>query len=311
MARPASLAGALILSALACGRIPTGKAPVAKVWYVASPSVSPRDLLETSFVFLDSASLRPVAVGAAQSRERFVSLFTSYHGSRYHPEAVRAVAEDSTVLAGFGLAFGRAASTGEGALLIDVQDMSPDDIPRTIAFMRTVGSAFRRVRNAPVAVIVPAGDTTAYPTSVLGRIADLMIVRLTDEHRPGTRPGPLVTPDFIRRSLGMRATTVGASRLGAELPLYGYLWDREGSARPISFSDASSMVIRESGAFRRDPSSGFLVATGRDGWTIWVPDARTVQVMVDAALERGVSIVALAGIAGADPAIIAGDSLRR
>jgi hypothetical protein len=89
------------------------------------------------------------------------------------------------------------------------------------------------------------------------------------------------------------------------------MWNRDGSARVITFSDANAIVLRESGAFRRDPASNFLTATGRDGWTIWLPDARTIQAMIDAALQRGVSVVALAGTRGADPAIFAGDSITR
>ena len=309
--RAASAASLLILCALSCGRLPAGRAPEARVWLVASPATAPGNSYETGFVFLDSASLRPATAGPAPYRENEVALFTSYHGSRYHPEAVRAVAEDSSVLAGFGRAFSTAVPRGERALLIDIQDMAPDDIPRTVAFVRTLGAAYRTARTSPVAVIVPAGDTVSYPTSVIGRIADLIVVRLTDEHRPGTRPGPLVTPDFIRRALGMRVTAAGASRLGAEFPLYGYLWNRDGSARPITFREANEMVIRESGSFRRDPASSFLVATGRDGWTIWIPDARTIQVMVDAALNRGVSVIALAGTIGADPAIVARGSPTR
>lgn len=309
--RGASAAGLLILCALSCGRIPTGRAPAASVWLVGSPATAPASLHETGFVFIDSASLRPLSAGPKSYRKNEVALFTSYHGTRYHPEAVRAVAEDSSVLAGFGRAFGAAVGREERALLIDIQEMAPDDIPRTIAFVRTLAEAYRVAHAAPVAVIVPAGDTVSYPTPVLARIADIIVVRLTDEHRPGTRPGPLVTSEFTRRALGMRATAAGASRLGAEFPLYGYLWTRDGSARPVTFREANELVVRESGSFRRDPASSFLVAAGREGWTIWIPDARTVQAMVDAALDRGVTFIALAGTTGADPAIVAGGSLIR
>ena len=311
MARRTALASLLILTAFACGRTASRRAPEPGVWYVASPSTSPANALEPGFVFLDSTSLRPVAAGKHSPAQTGVSLFTSFHGTRYHPEALRAVAEDSSVLAAFGVAFGRTIRSGERTLLIDIQDMSPDDLPRMVAFMRTVALAFRATRAGPVAVIVPAGDTVAYPTSVLGRTADLIVVRLADEHRPGTRPGPLVTPEFVRRSLGRRATTLGASRIGALFPLYGYIWNRDGSARPISSRDPNPIVNRESGAFRRDPASSFLTASGRDGWTIWVPDARTIRTLIDATLERGVTFVALAGPDGADPAIIAGDSVKR
>lgn len=309
--RGAASAILLALLALACGRISSSRAPQAELWYVASPTASAPERSATGLILLDTASLRPVAIAATSPAKNRVAIFTSFQGSRYHPEAVRALAEDSSVLAGFGRAFDQVSAPAERALIVDLQDMSPDDIPQMTAVLRALGAVFRATRRAPVAVVVPAGDTVAYPTAILGRVADLLVVRLTDEHRPGTRPGPLVTRDFIRRALGARATNLGASRLGAEFPLYGYIWNRDGSARPITFREASDLVIRESSTFRRDPPSGFLTATGRDGWTIWVPDARTVRILIDTALERGARVVALAGITGADPAVFAGDSVTR
>lgn len=309
--RRAAEAILIILSAFACGRIPSGRAPVAKVWYVASPAPSGENSTATGFIFLDTASLRPMVSGATASSPKRAALFTSFQGSRYHPESVRAVAEDSSVLDGFARAFARLAGAGGQPLVIDIQDMAAEDISRMTSFVRTLARSFRSSGASPVAVVVPAGDTVSYPTAVLGRVADVIIVRLTAEHRPGTRPGPLVTQDFVRRALGMRATSIGVTRLGAEFPLYGYIWNRDGSARRITYREANDLVLRESGAFRRDPGSAFLTASGREGWTIWVPDARTVEALVNAALKRGVNIVALAGTDGADPSIFAGDSATR
>jgi hypothetical protein len=70
-------------------------------------------------------------------------------------------------------------------------------------------------------------------------------------------------------------------------------------------------VLHEAGVFNRDPASQYLTASGRDGWTIWIPDARTVARMIDAARARGVNIIALTGIAGADPAIGRGTAFKR
>ena len=287
----------LIATAAGCGRIRATGAPEARVFRVASSSLG-----DSGVIQLDSTSLRPVPRLSRSVSPGRLTIFTSFQGSRYHPESVRAITEDSTVLAQFGRAFARVAPPTE-ILLIDVQDMSPDDIPRVVSLLRTVGDAARSSMSSRVGVVVPSGDTVAYPTRILARSADLIVVRANDQHRPGTRPGPLVTPELITRALGLRSPDAGASRLGIELPLYGYVWNRDDSVRVITFREANARVIRESGTFTRDPSSQFLTATGRDGWTIWVPDSRTVQFMITAALKRGVNMVALAGASGADPAI--------
>lgn len=160
-------------------------------------------------------------------------------------------------------------------------------------------------------MVVPPGDTVSYPTSVLARVADILMIRLHGEHRPGTAPGPLASPEFIAREIGLRTRIIGASRLGAELPLFGYRWNGDGSAAPITYVDAQALVRTESGVFTRDPSSQFLTARGRDGWTVFVPDAQTIEAMIGNVKRRGISIVALAGPEGADPAIFTAGVFRR
>jgi spore germination protein YaaH len=207
------------------------------------------------------------------------------------------------VLDTFGKRVAEVAGPRATGLLLDFQEMSATDIGTFIELVRAVGDAARTRSLSPFGIIVPAGDTLAYPARLLARVADVIVIRLGTEHRPGTRPGPLTTPEFVRRQLGNRAVGIGVSRLGAEFPLYGYLWTRDASARIITYREANDMILREAGAFRRDPSSQFLTTELRDGSTIWLPDARTIQRLISSAQSRGVNIVTLAGPAGADPAI--------
>ena len=252
---------------------------------------------------LDTTSLRPVvARGELVSLDRIVR-FTNFQGTRFHSETVRAISEDGQVMEGFARTLGRSIPPG-AALVVDLQEMSGDDVRKLTAFVRALAASAGAIAQARTAIIVPAGDTVAYPTQVLSRVADLLIVRLWSEYRPGTRPGPPATADFVRRELGSRSTAIGASRIAAYFPLHGYIWDRADSARAITFEEASRMVIKEAGVFRRDPSSRFLTATGRDGWTIWVPDVVTVNTLVQAARARGATIIALSNFRGADPAIL-------
>lgn len=267
-------------------------------------------------VVLDSASLRPVTVrrggsGVIDVRASDSSLLvvhlvrpaivTTYQGGRYRPETIRALVDDTLVMA--ITARSTAVTTRHHSVIVDFQGATPSDLPGMVEMVRSIGRFARPMGSRPFAMVVPPGDTVSYPTSILARVADVLVIRLHGEHRPGTAPGPLTTPEFIAREIGLRARIVGASRLGAELPLFGYRWNADGTAVPITWADAQRLVRSESGAFTRDPASQFLTARGREGWTVWVPDARTVQAMVEAVKRRGVSQIALAGVEGADPAL--------
>ena len=301
----------LLLALSGCGRSTRNLPERITLWTLPAPAmpaaVAARHRGDSHanpgiLIALDSASFRPGIVreggtGGAGGP----ATITTYQGNRYHPEIIRALANDSAVMAAAATSIVGASRSGR--LVLDFQGGTISDIKGFVNAVRAIRDADARIGTQSLAVVVPSGDTAAYPTLPLSRVANILVIRLHGEHRPGTAPGPLVTPDFIARAIGIRARLVGASRLGAELPLFGYLWKRDGSADLITYSDAQSRVRAESGVFTRDPVSSFLTARGRDGWTIWVPDARTVQAMALAVKRRGVAWIALAGPEGADPAI--------
>lgn len=331
--RGSLLAFTCIAGAIGCRLILSSPAPHLRVWYVAAPNVyasagTNSDSISRRppgrLVLIDTVSLKPIERRSGKGRgtdarsdsgeimnttDHDVVVFSTFRGSRYHPESLRALTEDSTVLARF--ADSLASMIGPSGLYLDLQQSPPSDMRVLMAFVRAVSRELRKRSSAPLGIIVPAGDTISYPTGVLARAADLIVVRLAGEHGPGTPPGPIASPDFIRRALGMRSLEPGASRLVAELPLYGFIWDAAGTARPISFTNAAVLVARQAETFRRDPPSRFLTATGRDGWTIWVPDKQTLDTLVGAARTRGVDKIALSGSLGADPAVFAPGAFRR
>ena len=233
--------------------------------------------------------------------QRF-AVVTIFQGTRYHPETIHALSEDTVALASVSGAIAREASNrGVHSVIADFQGLSQSDLPGVLATLRALNDSSRTQVPGMLGVIVPAGDTVAYPTRPIAAIARTIVVRLYGEHRPGTAPGALASPEWINRQLGLRAVDAGVNRLMAELPLFGYQWQRDGSARSISFAEASRIVSAEGNAFRRDQPTGFLVATGRDGWSVWVPDAQTVEKMIRVVQRAGVSSVMLTGMDGADP----------
>jgi spore germination protein YaaH len=302
MLRPIALMAICSILA-ACHRIPSTAPPSTALFYLPEPA-----LADAGLVIIDSTSLRPSlnASGAP------TFLVTNYDNGHYHAATIRAISEDSAVTA--NAARQVVLQSGEtGPLVLDFQDVAPEQLKSFTNLLRNI-TAFARGRGrAPVALVVPPQDTLSYPSEILGRVVDVLIVRAFGDHRPGTAPGAPATAEFITRALGPRTKVLGPSRVIAALPLFGYRWERDGTAKAVSYADVSASLNAEASAFRRDPATSFLVATGRDGWTAWVPDGRTIAYLISVVQRRGVSGVALTGLRGAAPDIAqyAAQALRR
>ena len=254
---------------------------------------------------IDSATYSPVLAlaqpdaGGASSK---IAVVTTFEGNRYHPDAIRALTEDPRATGAFASRVTSAVASGGSGMFIDFQGSTPDELIANTSFLRAIGDSARARGITPIGVIVPPGDTIGYPTAVLGRTFELIVARLNGEHRNGTAPGPLVSPDWMTRQIGLRAAQIGINRIVAELPLFGYKWDRNGIATQITFAEAQTLVRSEAEVFRRDPASGSLTSSStRNGWTIWIQDATTLERLVDVARRAGVRRFALLGPEGADP----------
>ncbi len=300
-----------------CGRLP-GAAPLpASVWLLPSPGegiagpaiavAAGIAAFEGGLVVVDSSTFRLVqrsptlAVPNGASR---VALVTTFQGARYHPESIRALTEDPVAVSNFAASVARTVTGNSNGLFIDFQGGTPDELTRTTAMLKEIADSARVAGLAPVGIVVPPGDTIGYPTRILARYADVIVVRLSGEHRPGTAPGPLVSPEWVARQIGIRSYDIGVARLVAEFPLFGYRWNRDGTVRTITWSEAQALVRSEAGVFRRDPATGSLTASStRDGWTLWIGDAETLERLVAVARRVGVRRFALIGVSGADPDI--------
>jgi len=279
-------------------------------------------IVDFEFV-LDSVSFRPVLAGprgspqtegaatdfvVKESDVRRLAVVTSFQGSRYRPETVRALAGDPQALATMaGSLASAAAALSSRGIVIDLQGMTSKDLQEVIDVIRAVADSAAVYSLGPIAFVVPPGDTAGYPAAVIGRAANLIVARLYAEHHPGTAPGPIASPSWFIRQLGMRTAEVGSSRIVAEIPLFGYRWDRNGTARRITFAEARAEAVAGAVTLARDPASRSLHASSAiGGWEIWVPDRETVETLIAAARRLGVRRFALNGVSGADPDIWTG-----
>ncbi|MEO5903840.1 MAG: hypothetical protein ABIQ55_07515 [Gemmatimonadaceae bacterium] len=299
-----------------CGRLPGRQPPPATVWILPSNSRAtgsaralPAEVaaFQGSLIVIDSSTLSPV-LGLAQPDESGgasrIAVVTTFDGNRYHPEGIRALTEDVAVSGAFASRVATAVAQRGNGMFVDFQGSTPDELIGSTSILRAIGDSARARGILPIGVIVPPGDTIGYPTAILARSFDLIVVRLHGEHRNGTSPGALLSPEWMTRQIGMRASEIGINRIVAELPLFGYKWDRAGVATQIAFADAQALVRSEAGVFTRDPASGSLTASSvRNGWTIWIQDATTLERLVALARRAGVRRFALLGPEGADPDI--------
>ncbi len=308
-------------SAGGCSRLPGHREPPpVQFWllpapgdasgHLSAPDASSAEHAVGAQLVLDSLSLRPSFHPGSQLPSLItggsprLAVVTTYQGSRYHPETLRSLVNDSVVMqAAAGEILRASSSTGASLLVIDIQGLTPGDVNSIVALTRAMRDSAQRYAPAGIALVVPPSDTAGYPTAILARVAERLVIRLYGEHRQGTAPGPLASSDWIARQIGLRTVAIGVNRLVAELPLFGYLWDERGTVRIITFADAQRLVASESGSFRRDPASKFLTASGRDGWTVWIPDGVTIETLIAAVRAKGVSTIALSGSSDAAPDI--------
>jgi spore germination protein YaaH len=233
-----------------------------------------------------------------------MALITSYYGSRFHPEIIRGLGGSPQAA---GITAGAIAalidSTAYRGVVIDFEGMTPRDLDALLAVTRAVADSVRAHGVHTVVIAVPAGDTAAYPSALLLESADLIMAMLYDQHWSASPPGPIASPDWVARNLGTRVAEVGAARIVAAFPLYGYRWRKTAETEVISFDDARRLTTMTNTALVRDHASETLHATSPEGWQLWVSDRVLLDTLVRDARQLGVRIFALWRLGLEDPAV--------
>jgi peptidoglycan-N-acetylglucosamine deacetylase len=311
--RRIALATALFIVALTdCSRIrwlmhlPLPQGPREEYWGFVAPW-DPRSLASASthrqqlttivsgWVHIDTATYIPAPpfgdtiAQRGADRPRYAMLVTTYQGSRFHPETIRALASDSALLQTAAQWLARyAAVNGYRALVLDFEGMTPADLEGLLRVVRAIRGAARVRGIQSTGITVPATDTAGYPGRLLLSAADYLIVMLYDQHWVTSPPGPIAAPEWAARSLGVRVAEVGANRIVAAFPLYGYKWNRTAPTEVIGFDEAHALALREGTELRREPSSQTLRLVSQRGWELWVADSGLLQVLMREARRIGV-----------------------
>lgn len=262
------------------------------------------DGLVTTWIALDTSG-RPPAVlfsdSASRPRvpERRLALVTSYVHPSFRPAAIRRLAANPR---GLSRAAGAIAATMESArnrgAVLDFEALLPGDLPALASVIRTLSDTLRTRGLGPVVVAVPAADTLAYPgRAILEAGADFILPMLYDQHWAGGPAGPISAREWVDANLRMRIREVGAARIVAGLPLYGYRWSAPGKAVTVTFAQAATAALA------RDSVTGSLRASLPRGGEVWVTDAKLLGELMSIAHRQGVKRFALWHIGQEDPSV--------
>ena len=268
------------------------------------------DRIITGWIALDTITFRPIVAypdtigNRAGLAGRTMALVTTYLGNRFHPEIVRGLggnAQFSAMTAG-----AIAALVDSGAyhgVVIDFEGMTVRDLDPLLTVTRAVADSVRAHGISTIVIAVPAGDTAAYPAALLLGSADYIMPVLYDQHWATSAPGPIAAPDWVTRNLGTRVAEVGAARIIAGFPLYGYRWRRSAQTEVISYDDARRLTTMTNTPLTRDHASATLHAISPEGWEIWVSDRVLLETLVREARQLGVTSFALWRLGLEDPAV--------
>jgi spore germination protein YaaH len=262
----------------------------------------------SGWIALDTTSFLPVQLypdlqrGDPSTSFRTMALITSYNGSRFHPEIIRGLGTSAQAA---GVTAGAIASLvdsgGYRGVVIDFEGMTPRDLDPLLTVTRAVADSVRAHGVTTVVIAVPAGDTAAYPSALLLQSADLIMAMLYDQHWSASPAGPIAAPEWVARNLGTRAAEVGAARIVAAFPLYGYRWRTTAETEVISFDDARRLTTMTNTPLVRDHASATLHASSPEGWELWVSDRVLLETLVRGAKQLGVNTFALWRLGLEDP----------
>jgi spore germination protein YaaH len=301
---------------------PQRSAPATELWAFAGPwdarsdsslraNSSLLDVAVTGWIGLDSSTAQPIiptlfpdTLRLRGASLRRMAIVTSWHGDRFHPTTIRTLGADDAKRARAAAAIAKhAGSMRYAGLVLDFEALEAGDLPLLLRVVKSISDSAHAHGISIVAVAIPATDTAAYPAKPIVGVADLVMPMLYDEHWSTSGPGAISSPGWVRAALARRIAEVGASRIVAALPTYGYRWStkRKSPAEIVSFADATRISAESRVPLERDATSQTLRAVKPGDWELWVSDAKLLVTLSEAARAAGVRRTALWRIGPEDP----------
>jgi spore germination protein YaaH len=264
-------------------------------------------VLVSGWIAFDTVTFRPEAVYADTSRSEAASRFalvTTYQGSGFHPDILRGLAGDPRALAAAASAVGELVEGGGyTGVVLDLEGLTSRDLGVLMEATRAFADSARAHGASTIVSAVPAADTAAYPSALLLSSVSFIMPMLYDEHWSGSAPGPVSDPQWAMGYLRARVAEVGATKIIAAFPVYGYRWRTNAETEIVSYSDARRLAETTNTPLSRDPASGSLHAISPQGWEMWVSDRALLDTLVAHSRRIGVRNFALWRLGLEDPSI--------
>jgi spore germination protein YaaH len=230
-----------------------------------------------------------------------IALITTLDGERYHPETIRRLAISASAR---NLAASRAAALvarrGARIAILDFESQAKEDLPALLTVLRTMGDTLR-AHGDSVGIQLSGVDTAAYPTAPLLALADVLVIRLDNEHWSTSAPGVIASPLWVRRALANRVADVGPDRLVALLPVFSYVWHNSQPGELIGFTSGRRLASEGSVDVVRDPASQSLHAVQPGNWELWLTDTSLLNALEAEVRALGVQRLALRQLGLEDP----------
>jgi peptidoglycan-N-acetylglucosamine deacetylase len=268
------------------------------------------DVAVTGWIALDSLTGEPLLPSAYADTIRLTSgtpqrfgLVTSWHGQGFHRASIRALGADDARRARVAGGIARhAESMRYTGLVLDFETLTAADLDAQMKVIRAIRDSARAHGVTTIAVAIPAEPDDAYPTRMLAEVVDYVLVMLYDQHWSGGEPGPISAPQWVTRNLSRVVSEIGASRVVAGLPLYGYQWVKGKPGAGVSYEMGTRTAARGRITLERDSSSRTLRGV-RGDTAIWLTDAALLDELIRDVQRAGVHRFAFWRLGQEDPAV--------
>gem|GEM_PF-6681956 len=195
---------------------------------------------------------------------------------------------------------------------LDFENLTPSDRDGFTSFVLALSDAVHAKDKTLELSAQPKksdGDDWAGPGALdLDRLKDAVDVfkpMLYDFNRPNTEPGPLAPLSWMREVLTYWKAKVGAEKIQAALPLYGYDWSLTTEDDiGIQYEDVQHIKSKYQTTETLDTSSGEIKLSYSDEHgprTVFYQNASTVQQKVSAVRSLGIPGVTFWLLGGEDP----------
>ena len=201
-----------------------------------------------------------------------------------------------------------ATQLGVEGVDLDYENLPAGERDRFSAFVRALAVELHARGLALSVTVQPkTGETTsrgpaAMDWSALCAAADRIQVMLYNQHNASTGPGPIAGIDWVRRVADYGLSVCPARSLVPVLKVSGMDWG-PGRAEWLSFSEASSIIVRVKPRLRRErenrvPWFVYRAADGRH--VVYFEDAESLAAKAGVLRARGLSRIVLWSL-GSEP----------